>query len=148
MRFKAALLLATGLSATSVMPALAIPVLFGGANAPGANGAPLTNAAPGQVITVTGSLLQLQLADGSTVTAQQGATFSVSSEVPATISLISGSLRVGSNGMPISVTRGGVTITTSNGTFSATPQGPGLSGRINVGTVQVFSGGNSRTLAV
>jgi len=146
MRFKAALLLATGLTAVSA-PALAIPVLFGGANAPGANGAPLTDAAPGQTVTVTGPLLQLRLADGSTVIAPQGTQFTVSSDVPASIALVTGSLRVHSAGAPITVTRGGTAVTTTGGVFLAAAQGQGLAGRVNQGAAQVMAGGQSRSFA-
>lgn len=146
MRFKTALLLASAFSVLAT-PALAIPVLFGGANAPDASGAAITDVAPGQTVTVTGPVLQLRLADGSTVIAPQGASFTVSSETPVSITLVSGSLRVNSAGTPVTVTRGGTAITTSSGAFSAAAQGAGLAGRVNQGTAQVAGGGEVRNFS-
>lgn len=147
-RFLNTLLLSTALAlALPMASAQAVPVLFGGDNA-SVNGAPFTGGdlPAGAEIVVTGALLQLQLADGSTITVQEGSSFRVTGEGEGlSIELISGSMRVDSKGMPISVTRGGTTITASDGVFStfASSEG-GLDGRVNSGNATVVAGGETR----
>lgn len=145
------LLLTTSLVlAMPMASALAVPVLFGGDNA-SVNGAPFTGGdlPAGAEIVVTGALLQLQLADGSTITVPEGSSFRVTGEGESlSIELISGSMRVDSKGLPISVTRNGTTITTSDGVFSTfASSGGGLDGRVNSGSATVAAGGESRSFS-
>ncbi len=143
-----ATVMAAGLLAAA--PATALPVLFGGGGVTvDGVGAPVGNIAPGQTVTVTGSLLQLQAPDGSIVTIAPGSTFRITGEGDSiSFELISGSMRVASNGTPISVSRGGVVISTAGGAFSAFEgEGGGLEGRVNEGIATVTTGTGTRDFA-
>lgn len=146
------LLASTAMAAALLLaaPVQALPVLFTGGNVTvdGVAGA-VGNIEAGQTVTVEGALLQLQAADGSIVTFAPGSTFRLTGEGDnISFELISGSMRVASNGTPISVTRGGVTISTSGGAFSAFEgEGGGLEGRVNEGTATVANGAGTRDFA-
>lgn len=147
-RFFNRLLLTTSMAvALPLVPAHAVPVLFGGDGIT-INGEPGGSAelAPGAVIAVTGPLLQLQLADGSTITLPEGSSFRIVEDGGSVaFELVSGSIRVDSKGTPISVSRDGVTISSSAGAYSAfASAGGGLDGRVNAGAVTVASGGETR----
>lgn len=120
--------------------AKALPVLFGSEAA---------NIEPGETVTAEGSILQLQGPDGSIVSFAEGSTFTITGEGDSlSFELVSGSMRVASQGMPISVTRGGVTVSSTGGAFSAfAAQGGGLDGRVNEGTASVSNGGETRDFA-
>src|SRR5690606_35473396 len=131
------LLATTALAALLSVPvsAQALPVLFGDA---ATNGISISNIEPGQTVTAT-TLLQLQAEDGSIITLEPGTVFTLTGEGDSiSIELISGAARVASSELPISVSRGGVTISTSGGAFSsfASDDG-GLSRRVNQGTATV-----------
>lgn len=134
------------LSATS---AAALPVLFGGGSVQvdGQSG-PVTNIEPGQTVTAT-ELLQLQAPDGSIITVEPGSVFTLTGEgEDLSFELVSGAIRVASSGMPVSVSKGGVTISTTGGAFSAfESEEGGLAGRVNQGTATVANGGGSREFA-
>lgn len=134
------------LSATS---AAALPVLFGGGSVQvdGQSG-PVTNIEPGQTVTAT-ELLQLQAPDGSIITVEPGSVFTLTGEGDdLSFELVSGAIRVASSGMPISVSKGGVTISTTGGAFSAfESEEGGLAGRVNQGTATVANGGGERQFA-
>jgi len=100
-------------------------------------------------VTVEGALLQLQAADGSIVTFAPGSTFRLTGEGESiSLELISGSMRVASSGMPISVSRDGVTVATVGGTFSAFEGVNGLlEGRVNAGTATLTNLGGTREFA-
>ena len=120
--------------------AQALPVLFG-SDAADIN--------PGETVTVDGSILQLQAPDGSIISFSEGATFRLTGEGDSlSFELISGSMRVASEGMPISVTRGGVTVSSTGGAFSAfASEDGGLDGRVNEGTASVSNGSEAREFA-
>ncbi|NIJ41604.1 hypothetical protein FHS78_001894 [Parvibaculum indicum] len=123
-----------------VTNAEALPVLFGSDAA---------NIQPGETVTAEGSILQLQAPDGSIISFSEGSTFKITGEGDSlSFELVSGSMRVASQGMPISVTRGGVTVSSTGGAFSAfATQGRGLDGRVNDGTASVSNGGETREFA-
>ncbi|MEQ8268808.1 MAG: hypothetical protein RH982_16560 [Parvibaculum sp.] len=134
-----------GSAALPVSSASALPVLFGGPVSVGGQTMELGDIAPGQTVTAT-SLLQLQAPDGSIVTIEPGSVFTLTGE-GNTISfeLVSGAMRVASKGTPISVSRGGVTVSTAGGTFSAFQgEGGGLGGRVNEGTATVVTANGTR----
>src|SRR5690606_9182886 len=111
------LLATTALAALLSVPvsAQALPVLFGDA---AANGLSITNIEPGQTVTAT-TLLQLQAEDGSIITFEPGTVFTLTGEGDSvSIELVSGAVRVASTGLPVAVSRGGVTISTTGGAFS------------------------------
>lgn len=130
-------------------PARAVPVLFGANNISVEGGGDTSDLAAGALVTVTGALLQLQLADGSTVTVPKGSSFRITGESNAlAIEIVSGSLRVDSKGTPITVTHNGSSITTTDGGFSAFASASGgLDGRVNGGTATVSSGGEEQKFA-
>lgn len=132
---------ALALSATG---ASALPVLFGGTSVEG-GGSDVANIEPGQTVTAT-TLLQLQAPDGSIVTIEPGSVFTMTGEGDSlSFELVSGAIRVASSGMPISVSKGGVTIATTGGAFSAFEgEDGGLAGRVNQGTATVANGGGER----
>jgi hypothetical protein len=125
--------------------AMALPVLFGGASV---DGAAAVNIEPGQTVTAT-TLLQLQAPDGSIVTIEPGSVFTLTGEGDAiSFELVSGAMRVASSGTPISISKGGVTISTTGGAFSAFEgEEGGLSGRVNQGSATVANGAGSRDFA-
>tara|TARA_R110000868_G_scaffold107362_4_gene293781 strand:- start:6474 stop:9518 length:3045 start_codon:yes stop_codon:yes gene_type:complete len=135
--------------ALAVTPAAAVPVLFGANNISVEGGGDTSDLAAGALVTVTGALLQLQLADGSTVTVPKGSSFRITGEGDAlAIEIVSGSLRVDSKGTPITVTHNGSSITTTGGGFSAFASASGgLDGRVNGGTATVSSGGEEQEFA-
>lgn len=141
------LLATTAIAALLSLPvtAHALPVLFGSATA---DGVATGNIEPGQTITAT-TLLQLQAPDGSIITIEPGSVFTLTGESDSiSFELVSGAIRVASSGMPISVTRGGVTVTTAGGAFSAYGNESGrLDGRVNQGTATVENGSGSREFA-
>ncbi|MFN6941129.1 MAG: hypothetical protein ACK4OG_03940, partial [Parvibaculum sp.] len=141
------LLATTAIAALLSLPvtAHALPVLFGSATA---DGVATGNIEPGQTITAT-TLLQLQAPDGSIITIEPGSVFTLTGEGDSiSFELVSGAIRVASSGMPISVTRGGVTVTTAGGAFSAYGnESGGLDGRVNQGTATVENGSGSREFA-
>lgn len=141
------LLATTALAAVLSLPltAHALPVLFGGATV---NGAETATIEPGQTVTAT-TLLQLQAADGSIITIEPGSVFTLTGEGDSlSFELVSGAIRVASSGMPVSVSRGGVTVTTAGGAFSAYGNDDGgLDGRINQGTATVQNGSGTREFA-
>lgn len=152
--YKSRARLGTMLATASVLallsaPALALPVLFGGANIAVEGGGSTTDLAEGSVVTVTGPLLQMQLADGSTITVPKGASFRVTGEGDnVSIEVISGSIRVDSKGTPITITHNGSSITTTGGSFSAFASASGgLDGRVNEGTATVNAGGEVQEFA-
>lgn len=141
------LLATTALAALLSVPvsAQALPVLFGDA---AVNGLSIANIEPGQTVTAT-TLLQLQAEDGSIITLEPGTVFTLTGEGDSiSIELISGAVRVASSGLPVAVSRGGVTISTSGGAFSsfASDDG-GLSGRVNQGTATVANASGTREFA-
>lgn len=125
--------------------AMALPVLFGGASVDGASAA---NIEPGQTVTAT-TLLQLEAPDGSIITIEPGSVFTLTGEGGnISFELVSGAMRVSSNGTPISISKGGVTISTTGGAFSAFEgEDGGLAGRVNQGTATVANGSGSRDFA-
>jgi len=125
--------------------AMALPVLFGGASVDGASAA---NIEPGQTVTAT-TLLQLQAPDGSIVTIEPGSVFTLTGEGDTiSFELVSGAMRVASSGTPIAISKGGVTISTTGGAFSAfESEEGGLSGRVNQGSATVANGAGSRDFA-
>jgi len=135
--------------ALTAAPASALPVLFGGGSVQvdGQSG-PVTNIEPGQTVTAT-ELLQLQAPDGSIITIEPGSVFTLTGEGDnLSFELVSGAIRVASSGMPISVSKGGVTISTAGGAFSAfESEEGGLAGRVNQGTATVANGGGERQFA-
>ncbi len=135
-------LLASALLAplAGISGAQALPVLFGSDAA---------NIEPGQTVTVEGSVLQLEAPDGSIISIAKGSTFTITGEGDSlSFNLVSGSLRVASQGMPISVTRGGVTVSSTGGAFSAfASDSGGLDGRVNQGTASVSNAGETREFA-
>lgn len=141
------LLATTALAAVLSLPmsAHALPVLFGGATV---NGAETANIEPGQTVTAT-TLLQLQAADGSIITIEPGSVFTLTGDGDSiSLELVSGAIRVASSGTPIAVTRGGVTVATSGGAFSAYGNDDGgLDGRVNQGTATVQNGSGTREFA-
>lgn len=141
------LLATTALAAVLSLPATAqaLPVLFGAATAGGTS---LANIEPGQTITAA-TLLQLQAPDGSIITIEPGSVFTLTGEGDSiSIELQSGAVRVASSGMPISVSRGDVTVTTAGGAFSAYGnESGGLDGRVNQGTATVQNGSGARDFA-
>lgn len=143
-----ALTVASSLALT-VAPAAAVPVLFGANNISVEGDGDTSNLAAGAVVTVTGALLQPQLADGSTVTVPKGSSFRITGEGDTlSIEIVSGSLRVESKGTPITVTHNGSSITTTGGGFSAFASASGgLDGRVNGGTAKVTSGGEEQEFA-
>jgi hypothetical protein len=141
------LLATTALAALLSVPvsAQALPVLFGDA---AVNDLSIANIEPGQTVTAT-TLLQLQAEDGSIITLEPGTVFTLTGEGDSiSIELISGAVRVASSGLPVAVSRGGVTISTSGGAFSsfASDDG-GLSGRVNQGTATVANASGTREFA-
>lgn len=141
------LLATTALAAVLSLPvtAHALPVLFGGASADGVS---TGNIEPGQTVTAT-TLLQLQAPDGSIITIEPGSVFTLTGEGDSiSFELVSGAIRVASSGMPISVSRGGVSVTTTGGAFSAYGnENGGLDGRVNQGTATVRNGSGEREFA-
>lgn len=141
------LLATTAIAAVLSLPATAqaLPVLFGAATTGGTS---LANIEPGQTITAE-TLLQLQTPDGSIITIEPGSVFTLTGEGDnISIELQSGAVRVASSGMPISVSRGGVTVTTAGGAFSAYGNDSGgLDGRVNQGTATVQNGSGAREFA-
>ena len=129
--------------------AAAVPVLFGASNISVEGGGDTSDLAAGALVTVTGALLQLQLADGSTITVPKGSSFRITGEGDAlSIEIVSGSLRVDSKGTPITVTHNGSSITTTGGGFSAFASAAGgLDGRVNDGTAKVNAGGEEQEFA-
>lgn len=146
-RLLATTALASLLIAGPVSSAVALPVLFGGATIEGSS-AEVTDIQPGQTVTAT-EMLQLVAPDGSIITVEPGSVFTLTGEGDnISFELVSGAMRVASSGTPVSVTRGGVTITTAGGAFSAFEgEGGGLEGRVNGGTATVATGSESREFA-
>lgn len=141
-------LAAMSLSPLAMNAAQAVPVLFGGDNITvegGEGGA--GDIAVGSTVTVTGPLLQLQLADGSTITVPKGASFRITGEGDSlSIEVLSGGIRIDSKGTPVTVTRGETSITTTGGAFSAfASTDGGLDGRVNTGEATVIAGGETRS---
>jgi trimeric autotransporter adhesin len=95
------------------------------------------------------SLLQLQAPDGSIVTIEPGSVFTLTGEGDTiSFELVSGAMRVASSGTPIAISKGGVTISTTGGAFSAfESEEGGLSGRVNQGSATVANGAGSRDFA-
>lgn len=140
-------LTAMSFSPLTIDAAQAVPILFGGNNVSVEGGdAGSGDLAAGSTVTVTGALLQLQLADGSTITVPKGTSFRITGEGNSlSIEVISGGIRVDSKGTPINITRGDTSITTTGGSFSAFASGDGgLDGRVNTGSATVNSGGETR----
>ncbi|MBI1261898.1 MAG: hypothetical protein GC184_09250 [Rhizobiales bacterium] len=149
MRFAFALA-AMSLSPLAMNTALAVPVLFGGDSITVEGGSGDSgNLSEGSTVTVTGPLLQLQLADGSTITVPKGASFRITGEGDSlSIEVISGGIRIDSKGTPITVKRGNTSITTTGGAFSAFASADGgLDGRVNAGEATVVAGGETRIFA-
>jgi hypothetical protein len=146
-RLLATTALAAALATLSYAPVAALPVLFGGATADGAAGE-VTDIQPGQTVTAT-EMLQLVAPDGSIITVEPGSVFTLTGEGDnISFELVSGAMRVASSGTPVSIARGGVTITTAGGAFSAFEgEGAGLEGRVNGGTATVATGSGSRDFA-
>ncbi len=136
-------------AALAFLPAAAsaLPVLFGEANVDGVT-MDVANIEPGQTVTAT-TLLQLVAPDGSIITVEPGSVFTMTGEGDSlSFELVSGAMRVASSGTPISVSKGGVTISTTGGAFSAFEgEEGGLSGRVNQGSAAVSNGAGSRDFA-
>gem|GEM_PF-1573447 len=141
-----ALLAATSALALLASEAQAIPVLFGAENISVEGGGGTSDLAEGSLVTVTGPLLQLQLADGTTITVPKGSSFRITGEGDqVSIEIVSGALRVDSKGTPVTVMHNGSSITTTGGAFSAFASAEGgLDGRVNGGTATVVAGGDTR----
>lgn len=139
--------LAAALATLSYAPVAALPVLFGVATVEGTSGE-VTDIQPGQTVTAT-EMLQLVAPDGSIITVEPGSVFTLTGEGDnISFELVSGAMRVASSGTPISITRGGVTITTAGGAFSAFEgEGGGLEGRVNQGVATVETGSETREFA-
>ncbi|ABS63514.1 hypothetical protein Plav_1899 [Parvibaculum lavamentivorans DS-1] len=136
-------------AALALLPAAAsaLPVLFGEASVDGVT-MDVANIEPGQTVTAT-TLLQLVAPDGSIITVEPGSVFTMTGEGDSlSFELVSGAMRVASSGTPISVSRGGVTVTTEGGVFSAYGNDEGgLDGRVNQGTATVQNGSGTREFA-
>ena len=144
------LLATTAIAAALMLPAFtasALPVLFGGASVDG-GGSDVATIEPGQTVTAT-TLLQLQAPDGSIIAIEPGSVFTMTGEGDSlSFELVSGAIRVASSGMPVSVSKGGVTISTTGGAFSAFEgEDGGLAGRVNQGTATVANGSGERQFA-
>ena len=140
-------LAAMSFSPLTIDVAQAVPILFGGNNVSVESGDTGSgDLAAGSTVTVTGALLQLQLADGSTITVPKGTSFRITGEGDSlSIEVISGGIRVDSKGTPITISRGDSSITTTGGSFSAFASGEsGLDGRVNTGSATVNAGGETR----